>query len=86
MNRNTLADALTVADGLEAASEACSREQTALGLRLLQAAHVIRELHGMVIATHRQHTIERREHDAREQAQAIAARERLREYEEGNWE
>jgi len=85
MNRNTLADALTVADGLEAASEACSREQTALGLRLLQGAHVIRELHGMVITMHREHATNLRERDARKQAQNIAARERVREYEEGDW-
>lgn len=82
---SALEKALAVADGLEAAYEACSREQTALGTRLLQAAHVIRELHGMVITMHREHAIERREIDSRAQAQHIAARERLREYEEGDW-
>lgn len=77
--------ALAVADGLEAASEACSREQAALAARLLQGAHVIRELHGMVIAMHREHATERREIDARKQAQSIAAKERVREYENGDW-
>ena len=77
--------ALAVADGLEAASEACSREQTALGLRLLQAAQVMRELHGMVITMHREHATDLHERDAREQARSIAAKERVREYEEGDW-
>ena len=80
--RNTLAEALAAAHGLEGAAAACIPGQDALAARLLQGAQVIRELHGMV---HREHAIERREIDARKQAQSIAARERVREYEEGDW-
>jgi len=85
--RNALGEALAIAQGLQDAAIACGPEQTALAARLLQGASCIRAMYSLLVRAHidRQPAPRVTDSDAREQASKAAARERLREYENGDW-